>query len=379
MKLLLKVLIVILAVGGGAYLYQRPSSRTGDGKGADKKDNAPVAVLVAKAKMQDMAIVLDLVGRGEAFESVSIKSRLDGQVLRVMYQEGQHVHAGNVLLQLDPSDFNARLKQAEAAQARDQAVLQQAEAQVGRYQSLKLQGFVSDEKVADLRSIAAAAAATVKADQSSIELARLQLSYATIRAPISGIVGAQLVFPGTAVKTNDTVLASVNRIQPLLVSFALPENYLAELRNELSRGALTATVSVPGDGKNSYPASVNFVDNAVDPATGTVLMKARLDNKDEKLSAGQYLHVSLNLKTLKDAIVVPSEAVQQGPNGTVVYVVNPDNGITIRKAAVAASRDGLSAIASGIAAGETVITDGHLKLTPKSKVKIKTTVPAAKD
>jgi multidrug efflux system membrane fusion protein len=207
----------------------------------------------------------------------------------------------------------------------------------------------------------------------------LQLSYATIRAPISGIVGAQLVFPGTAVKTNDTVLASVNRIQPLLVSFALPENYLAELRNELSRGALTATVSVPGDGKNSYPASVNFVDNAVDPATGTVLMKARLDNKDEKLSAGQYLHVSLNLKTLKDAIVVPSEAVQQGPNGTVVYVVNPDNGITIRKAAVAASRDGLSAIASGIAAGETVITDGHLKLTPKSKVKIKTTVPAAKD
>jgi multidrug efflux system membrane fusion protein len=379
MKLLLKVLIVILAVGGGAYLYQRPSSRTGDGKGADKKDNAPVAVLVAKAKMQDMAIVLDLVGRGEAFESVSIKSRLDGQVLRVMYQEGQHVHAGNVLLQLDPSDFNARLKQAEAAQARDQAVLQQAEAQVGRYQSLKLQGFVSDEKVADLRSIAAAAAATVKADQSSIELARLQLSYATIRAPISGIVGAQLVFPGTAVKTNDTVLASVNRIQPLLVSFSLPENHLAELRNELSRGALTATVSVPGDGKNSYPASVNFVDNAVDPATGTVLMKARLDNKDEKLSAGQYLHVSLNLKTLKDAIVVPSEAVQQGPNGTVVYVVNPDNGITIRKAAVAASRDGLSAIASGIAAGETVITDGHLKLTPKSKVKIKTTVPAAKD
>lgn len=379
MKLLLKVLIVILAVGGGAYLYQRPSSRTGDGKGADKKDNAPVAVLVAKAKMQDMAIVLDLVGRGEAFESVSIKSRLDGQVLRVMYQEGQHVHAGNVLLQLDPSDFNARLKQAEAAQARDQAVLQQAEAQVGRYQSLKLQGFVSDEKVADLRSIAAAAAATVKADQSSVELARLQLSYATIRAPISGIVGAQLVFPGTAVKTNDTVLASVNRIQPLLVSFSLPENHLAELRNELSRGALTATVSVPGDGKNSYPASVNFVDNAVDPATGTVLMKARLDNKDEKLSAGQYLHVSLNLKTLKDAIVVPSEAVQQGPNGTVVYVVNPDNGITIRKAAVAASRDGLSAIASGIAAGETVITDGHLKLTPKSKVKIKTTVPAAKD
>jgi len=369
MRIWLKLLLIALLLGGIYFFVHRAMNEDHAG---EKKKSGPVAVLAVQAKTQDMPVVLDLVGRGEAVESVSIKSRIDGQVRDVRYKEGQSVHMGDVLLHLDPSDLDAKLKQAEAVLAKDQALARQAEAQVTRYQLLKLQGFVSDEKVADLRTSAAAADATVTADRANVEAARLQLGYATIRAPIAGLVGAQLVFPGTAVKTNDTILAVVNRIQPLLVSFALPEGYLAGLRERMRHGVVNAEILLPDDAKVRYPARVDFVDNAVDPGTGTVLVKARLDNAGGHLAAGQYLRVELTLRTLKGAVVVPSEAVQQGPDGTVVYVVNKDDSITIRKVSVAASRDGLSAISSGVAAGETVITDGHLRLTPKSKVKIKT-------
>lgn len=369
MRFFIKAFIVILALAGGIYLYQRPAPSA---KAGEKKDPGPVPVLVAKAALRDLPILVELVGRGEAYESVSLKSRIDGQVQSVLYREGQHVQAGDVLLRLDPSDFNARRQQAEAALAKDRALLKQAQADAARYQTLKEQGFVSEEKLAALHAAEAAAEATVSADRASLELARLQLSYATIRAPISGIVGARLAFPGTAAKTNDTVLAVINRVRPLLVAFSLPENHLAELRRALAQGDIKVTVTVPGDGKNRHEARVNFIDNTVDPSTGTVLMKARLENSDERLAAGQYLHVTLILKTLKDAVVVPSEAVQQGPNGSVVYVVNPDRSIAIRRVDVTASHEGLSAIASDLKAGETVVTDGHLRLTAKSKVKIKT-------
>lgn len=376
MRTLPKLFIVLLILAGGVYVYRH--STTAEDKSETKK-NAPVPVLAAKAVTRDMPVVVDMVGRGEAYESVSLKSRVDGQVQSVQYQEGQHVHTGDVLLRLDPSDFNARLAQAEATLAKDRALLKQAQADAARYQALQQQGFVSQEKLTDLHAAEAAAEATVKADQASLELARLQLSYATIRAPIDGIVGARLVFPGTAVKTNDTALAVINRVQPILVDFSLPENYLAEMRAEQTQGPLKVLVGIPGDKGASEQAAVSFVDNAVDPSTGTLLMKARLDNKDGRLAAGQYLRVNLILKTLKDAVVVPSEAVQQGPNGTVVYVVNADDSIAIRKVVIAASRDGLSAIASGLKVGETVITDGHMRLTPKSKVKIKVAADAPVD
>lgn len=369
MRLLSKTIVVALLLAGGVYFYLHSTSSSSTKQGKEKT-SPPVPVLATTAKQQDMPIVLDLVGRGEAFESVSVMARIDGQVRQVMYRQGQRVRTGDVLVRLDPSDFDARLKQAEAAQARDAAVLKQAEAQVVRYQALKQQGFVSDEKLSDLRATSDADAATVKADRANVEFARLQASYATLRAPIDGIVGAQLVFPGTAVKTNETVLAVINRVQPLRVAFALPESHLDEVREALAQGTLSAMIKAPGSDGPGIRAKVNFIDNAVDATTGTAQMKAVLDNADGLLAPGQYLRVALIVKTLKDAVVVPDQAVQQGPSGTVVYVVNPDQGITIRKVVVGTSRGGLSAIASGVAAGETVITDGHLKLTPTSKVKI---------
>lgn len=371
MKSLIKLVVLLLVLAGGVWLYQQRGGEPA--KKADKKDNAPVPVLTATAETRDLPVAIDLVGRGEAFETASIKARIDGQVKDVLYQEGRPVKTGDVLVRLDPADFEARLKQAEANLARDMAQRQKAQADVERYRGLLQQGFVSAEKIADLEAALAAANAAAQAGKAALDLARLQRSYTTVRAPISGLVGARLVFPGTAVKNNETELAVVNRTAPLLVSFALPERHLAQVRARFTTGGLTATISAP-DGPPET-ARVRFLDNAVDPATGTLLMKAELDNRDGRFAPGQYLRVDLLLDTLKASVTVPAEAIRQGPKGSVVYVVKPDNGVDIRPVTIAAERDGRVALTKGVQAGETVVIDGHLRLTPKSKVKLKTDSP----
>jgi multidrug efflux system membrane fusion protein len=366
MKSLIKLIALLLVLAGGFWLYQRGGEPT---KKAGKKDDTPVPVLTATADTRDLPVAVDLVGRGEAFESATITARIDGQVKDVLYQEGRPVKVGDVLLRLDPADYHARLKQAEANLARDQAQLQKAKADLERYRGLLQQGFVSAEKIADLEAALAAANAAAQAGKAALDLSRLQLSYTTVRAPIAGIVGARLVFPGTAVKTNETELARVNRIAPLLVSFALPEQHLAQVRARYNSGGLTARISAPDGPPETAP--VRFVDHAVDPGTGTLLMKAELNNRDGRFAPGQYLRIDLVLDTLKNAVTVPAEAIRQGPKGSVVYVVKPDNGVDIRPVQIAAERAGQVALAKGVQAGETVVIDGHLRLTPKSKVTAK--------
>lgn len=343
-----------------------------------KKPSPPVPVMVAKASTGEVPVLLEIVGRAEAFESVSLKSRIDGQVERVLYTEGQHVKQGEVLIQLDPSDFNARLAQAEANLKRDEAQQAKSKADVQRYISLKERGFVSEEKINDFRTAEAAATALVKADQAAVELARLQLSYTTLRAPFAGVVGARLVFPGSAVKTNDTLLAVVNRIQPLYATYAIPEKYLSRLRQSMAGGTMPVTVRIPGNKDETFEGKVRFIDNAVDAATGTIQMKAVLDNKGEKLTAGQFLNISMTLEKLTDAVLVPAEAVQQGADGNFLYVVKPDNTVELRKIAVQTVHRGSAAIAKGVAADETVVTDGQLRLTQGATVAIKTAGDPAK-
>lgn len=363
---------VIGLLGGGVY-WSRLSTDSSPG-GADKKAARaapPVPVTVAQATTRDMPLLLEVVGRGEAFETVTLKSRIDGQVVAVPFREGQHVAVGDVLVKLDAADFNARLRQSEAALARDQALLRKHLADVERYQSLRAQGFVSEEKVLEMRANADATLATVEADKAALDLARLQLGYTTLRAPFAGVVGAKLVFPGAAVKINDTALAVVNRVRPLYVSFAAPERYLPRIRAAMQRGPVQANVTIPGEAGPAFAGVIRFIDNAVDPATGTIRMKAELDNAAEKLAPGQYLNLSLVLDVLRDSVVVPKEAVQQGPNGAFVYVLKADAGAEIRKVELAMTRGDLAVIAKGLSAGETVVTDGHLRLTPGSKVKVK--------
>ena len=349
-----------------------------DNKAKKKPPSPPVPVAVAKATARDIPVELKVVGRAEAFESVIIKSRVDGQVASVHFTEGQHVKQGDVLIRLDPTDFAARLRQAEGSAARDEALIAKTRADTARYTALRERNFVSEEKVNDIRTNEAAAAANLKASQAAAEVARLQLSYTTIRAPITGIVGARLVFPGSSVKINDTTLAVVNRASPLLVAASIPEKHLPRLRAAMKSGGMQVDVSIPNDRQQSFKGIVRFIDNAVDPATGTILMKAEIPNTDEKLTPGQFLNLSLILETLKDASTIPNEAVQQGAEGNYVYVVNEDGTVTNRNVQVLAAYEGYSAIGKGVELGETVVTDGHLRLTPGAKVKTKSPEDASK-
>ncbi|MDE1545333.1 efflux RND transporter periplasmic adaptor subunit [Dechloromonas agitata] len=368
------VTLVAIALLGGAYGLWSTQRAAAPAK---NKAAPPVPVIVAQAQSGEMPIHLNVVGRAEAYEGVTVKSRIDGQVLSVAYTEGQAVRQGDVLLRLDPADLEARLAQAEAVVARDQAQLAKAKADLERYQGLKARGFVSDEKVNEIRTNEAAAAATLKADQAALELARLQLSYTSIRAPFSGIVGARLVFPGSTVKTNDTALAVVNRIDPLYVTFAVPERHLQGLRRAISQGPMAVQLALPGNKNASFEARARFIDNAVDATTGTIQMKAVLDNKQARLTPGQFLNVSMVLDQVRDAVLVPNEAVQQGADGNFLYVVKADDTVEVRKLEVIASHQGRTAIAKGVAAGEMVVTDGQLRLTPGATVKAKPAGEAA--
>ncbi len=346
-------------------------SACSDSKAKKKPPSPPVPVVTAKAEARDIPVELKVVGRAEAFESVTIKSRVDGQVVSVHFTEGQHVKKGDVLIRLDPSDYTARLAQAEGTAVRDSALLAKTRADTQRYSTLRERNFVSEEKVNDIRTNEAAATANQKASAAAAEVTRLQLSYTTIRAPISGTVGARLVFPGTSVKVNDTVLAVVNRPNPLLVAAPIPEKHLPRLRAAMKNGGLPVDVSLPSDRSQAFRGSVRFIDNAVDTATGTVLIKAEIANPDEKLTPGQFLNLSLILETLKDAVTVPNEAVQQGAEGNYIYVAKEDGTVENRNVQVLAAHEGYSAIGKGIQLGETVITDGHLRLTPGAKIKAK--------
>lgn len=359
----LALLISVLLVGA-----------CGEDRAKKKSEAPPVPVTTATAALRDIPVTLKVVGRGEAYESVAVKSRVDGQVAAVLFTEGQQVKQGEVLIRLDPTDFAARLAQAEAAAARDEALIAKSRADTARYTALKQRNFVSEEKVNDVRTNEAAATANLRASRAAVELARLQRAYTTIRAPISGVVGARLVFPGSSVKVNDTTLAVVNRVRPLLVSFSVPEKHLPRVRAAMAAGSakaggMSVAVSVPGDTAPSTRGDVHFLDNAVDSATGTIVMKARLANDDARFTPGQFLNVTLLLDTLRDAVTVPNEAVQQGAEGNFIYVVKADSTVEMRKVETAAGEGGVTAIAKGLANGETVVTDGQLRLAPGVKVR----------
>lgn len=356
-----------LAIGIAVLLSISGCSDNGKEK---KAEPPPVPITATSAVLRDIPETLRVVGRSEAFESVTVKSRVDGQVAEVLFTEGQHVKQGDVLIRLDPTDFSARLQQAQATAARDEALVAKSRADTQRYATLKERNFVSEEKVNDIRTNEATAAANLRASKATVEVARLQLSYATIRAPITGIVGARLVFPGSAVKANDVALAVINRVRPLLVSFSVPEKHLSQIRAVRRDGVLNVDITEPSNASQHFEGTVRFVDNTVDVSTGTILLKAELPNQDETLMPGQFLNVSLVLGTLKQAVSVPSNAVQQGSEGSYLYVIK-EGRADLRPVEMLASHDGFTAVRGEVQAGDIIVTDGHLRLTPGARAKIR--------
>jgi len=347
--------------------------------GCSKKDaraGAPpeaAPVTVANVARQDVPVEVRAIGHVEPYTTVALKARVGGQVIRVGFQEGQDVRKGDVLFQIDPRPYQASLAQARAQLERDRAIARNAEEDVKRYTDLVRKDYVTQEQYDSTRAAAAAALATAKADEAAIQNAQLQLSYCTITAPISGRTGSVLVHPGNIVKGNDdNPLVVLNEIQPVYVSFSVPESSLAQIRERLRPGEKMKVIAAPsGNPGKAQTGELSFLNNSVDPGTGTILLKGTFPNENEALWPGEYVDVVMTLATESKAIVVPFQAVQTGQAGQYVWVVKSDLTVESRPVTVARTQGPLAIVAKGLEAGERVVTDGQLRLAPGAKVQVR--------
>ena len=330
-----------------------------------------VPVHVATAAKREMSVEIAAIGHVESVASVAVKAQVGGQITRVAFREGQDVAKGDLLLTIDPRPYEAALAQAKANLERDRARAQNAQNDVKRYAGLVEKDYVTQQQFDQAKAEALAAEATVRADEAALENARLQLAYCQVRAPIDGRTGSLLVQVGNIVKANDDrTLLQINQIHPILVTFSVPEASFAEITRRVRAGKLSVNAT-PQDGGPPAQGELTFVDNAVNASTGTIQLKATFPNRDSRLWPGQFVTVVLNLATEPDAIVVPSQAVQTGQSGQFTFVVKDDLTVESRNVTVARVQGPLAVIAKGLAAGERVVTDGQLRLSPGAKVEIK--------
>jgi multidrug efflux system membrane fusion protein len=356
--LLIGTLVVVPACARGGA---EPASQSG----------APQAVPVttAIAVEKDMPLEMGVIGTVEAYSTVTVRAQVTGELTAVKFQQGDDVEAGQELFTLDRRPLEAALQQARANLQRDEAQAANAAAVLERYETLVSRGILAREQRDTARSTVAALEGTLAADRAAVENAEVQLQYATIRAPIPGRTGALMVTAGNLVRANDqTPLVTINQITPIFVSFAFPEASLSALRRYMTRNTLRVEASPTGSTDPPAVGQVTFIDNAVDQATGTIRVKATFPNQNRALWPGQFVNVVVRLATESASIVVPSVAVLAGPEGSYAYVVKPDNTVEMRPVTVARVAGTETVVASGLAAGDTVVTDGQLRLVPGSRV-----------
>jgi multidrug efflux system membrane fusion protein len=330
-----------------------------------------VPVTVTSVALEPMPIELRVVGTVEPCATVGVGALVGGELTAVHFQEGQEVKKDDILFTIDPRPFEAQLHQAEANLARDTAQAENANAQARRYRDLVGRGIATREQLDQISTNAAALQATVKADAAAVENANLQLQYSTIRAPIDGRTGALLVQAGNLVRTTDTTpLVVINEISPIYVAFSVPEASLPDLRRYEAAGSLRVDVAVPGAQAPVERGRISFIDNTVDRSTGTIRVKGTFQNPDRHLWPGLFVNVVLTLKTEPRAIVVPLRAVQEAQEGKYVYVVKGDRTVESRPVTIARTVGDRAIIATGLTAGETVVTDGQLRLVPGTRVSI---------
>lgn len=333
------------------------------------KVKPPVPVKVAVARQETVPLQLRAVGRVAPCATVAIKSQISAEVLKVHFQEGDMVKKGALLFTLDPRSYRAALGQAEAGLAQDIIKSRNAHRDAERYRGLVADGIVTSEQYEQLRTAADALDAAVKADRAAVENARTQLSYCTIRAPLTGRTGDLQLQAGNIVKANaDTAMVTINQIAPIYVNFSLPEGELPALRRQLRRHPLPVSAFSPGEAKDPARGKVTFFDNTVDPTTGTILLKGTFANVDGRLWPGTFANVVLTLATLPHRVVVPTQAVQTGQQGDYVFVVRPDRTVALRQVTAGPAYLGETVIAKGVAVGETVVTDGQMRLSAGAQV-----------
>jgi len=359
---LLVVAVVLLAYFGTEILAKERKTAKG---------SPAVPVSIAPVEQQIMPFRLQAIGNVEPYATVSLKARVDGQIVAVNFREGQPVRKGEVLFRIDARPYEAALRQAEANALRDAAARDQALSQAKRYQELLDKNFISKEAYAQIRTNAETAEATAKASQAALENARLNLEYCTIVSPLDGYVGKALLQAGNLARANDVnPLVVINQVKPIYVNFAIPEQNLPDVRKYMAAGPLAVEVILPDPAVPRVAGRLIFVDNAVDPSTGTIRLRGRFDNNDAALWPGQFVNVSLRLFEQADAIVIPSQAVQTGPDGQYVYVVGKDMVADVRKITVQRSDGDWAIVSAGLQKGEQVVTRGQLRLGPRTRVQV---------
>jgi membrane fusion protein, multidrug efflux system len=332
----------------------------------------PVPVLVGTVTEKTVPVELKNIGNVEAYSTVSIKSRLAGQLVQVNFKEGQDVKEGELLFVIDPRPYETALKQAEANLARDKALAVKAQADAGRYAELIRKQFVSQQDYEQAKATADSLGATVNADAVAVANARLNLSYCYLKAPINGRTGSLIAHQGNMIKENaDTAMVVINQIQPIYVSFAIPEQNLAEVRKYMAAEKVPVEAVITGQESNPEKGVLTFIDNTVDKATGTILCKATFTNEAKRLWPGLFVNVVVRLSTQPGAILVPSQAIQTGQEGQFVFVVQPEMTVEVRPVEVGRTLDGEVIVMKGLKPGERVVTDGQLRLVPGAKVQIK--------
>lgn len=360
--------VILLGIG---YLVFRSMSGVA-GKGSDSPAGRAVPVLAANAKQGDLGVTLTGLGTVTALNTVTVKSRVDGQLLRVAFQEGQFVRQGELLAEIDPRPFQVQLMQAEGQMAKDQAAYRNANADLQRLQTLVQQGIISRQQLDTQTSTVAQFEAALKADQAQVESAKLNLTYSRITAPIAGRVGLRLVDTGNMVRASDaTGIAVIAPVQPITVVFTIPADSIQQVLAQSRKGKKLQVEAFDRDLKTRLAiGSVLAIDNQVDPATGTVRIKALFTNDDSMLYPNQFVNARLLIDTIVGTTIIPTAAIQRSPQGTFVYVVKADNTVEMRPVEVQSTEGDSSAIRSGITPGETLVTDGLEKLRPGSKVSI---------
>jgi multidrug efflux system membrane fusion protein len=364
--LLLGAVTICVLAGWGAFaLHAKPS------KPAAAQSAAPIPVVAAPVQSGTFPIELSGLGTVQALNTVTIHTRVDGQIQSINFTEGQKVAVGDTLLKIDPRPFQAQLDQVVSAKVRDEAQLLNAQLDLKRDQALVKPGWATVQAYDTQKALVAQLQATIQNDQAQIEYAQVQLGYTTIASPIPGITGLRLVDVGNIVHATDTTgIVVVTQIEPISVTFTLPEKSIADIRQHMTQGPLAVHAFSEDNRIALGEGQLQVLDNQVDPQSGMVRLKATFPNKDDKLWPGQFVNARLILDDKPDALTVPLASVQQGSNGTFAYVVKPDMTVELRPIQTGASEDGRVLVTKGLAAGDRVVVEGQSRLQPGDHVTI---------
>jgi len=385
------LVLLLLVVAAIAWMVLRPSVKQGGPGGRPggrppmaAMANMPVPVRIATATQQDIDIFLRSLGTVTAYNTVTVRSRVSGELVDVAFQEGQQVKAGDLLAQVDPRAFQVALDQARGTQMQNLAQLENAKRDLQRYQALYKQDSIARQQVDTQAALVRQYEGAVKSDQANVDNAKLQLDYARITAPISGRLGLRQVDRGNLVSSSDTNgLVVITQTQPISVVFTLPETQLPDVRAELAAGkTLTVDAYDRADTRRIASGTLETLDNQIDVATGTLKLKARFDNTDDALFPNQFVNVRLHVLTRKNVTAIPTAAVQQGSAGAFVFLVQPDDTIAVRQVKLGAINSGMVAVNEGLQPGDRVVTEGTDRLRAGAKVEIvggAQVIPATRD